>query len=33
MIQQAIGDQLAKKLLSGEVRDGSEVHVDVADGG
>ncbi|CAB0526517.1 chaperone protein ClpB [Corynebacterium diphtheriae] len=33
LIQQAIGDQLAKKLLSGEVRDGSEVHVDVADGG
>ncbi|CAB0711577.1 hypothetical protein FRC0285_01875 [Corynebacterium diphtheriae] len=29
LIQQAIGDQLAKKLLSGEVRDGSEVHVDV----
>ncbi|ODS21200.1 heat-shock protein [Corynebacterium diphtheriae] len=33
LIQQAIGDQLAKKLLSGEVLDGSEVHVDVADGG
>ncbi|CAB0522804.1 heat-shock protein [Corynebacterium diphtheriae] len=33
LIQQAIGDQLAKKLLPGEVRDGSEVHVDVADGG
>ncbi|MBG9344806.1 heat-shock protein [Corynebacterium diphtheriae bv. gravis] len=25
--------QQAKKLLSGEVRGGSEVHVDVADGG
>ncbi|CAB0526157.1 hypothetical protein CIP107506_02098 [Corynebacterium diphtheriae] len=29
LIQQAIGDQLAKKLLSGEVRDGNEAHVDV----
>lgn len=33
LIQQAIGDQLAKKLLAGEVRDGDTVHVDVADGG
>ncbi|OAG70484.1 ATP-dependent chaperone ClpB, partial [Corynebacterium ulcerans] len=32
LIQQAIGDQLAKKLLAGEVRDGDTVHVDVADG-
>ena len=33
LIQQAIGDQLAKQLLAGEVRDGDAVHVDVADGG
>ena len=33
LIQQAIGDQLAKKLLAGEVRDGDTVHVDVAEGG
>ncbi|MBL4944815.1 ATP-dependent chaperone ClpB [Corynebacterium ulcerans] len=33
LIQQAIGDQLAKKLLAGEIRDGGTVHVDVADGG
>ncbi|AFH91666.1 ATP-dependent chaperone ClpB [Corynebacterium pseudotuberculosis] len=33
LIQQAIGDQLAKKLLAGEIRDGDTVHVDVADGG
>ena len=33
LIQQAIGDLLAKKLLAGEVRDGDTVHVDVADGG
>ncbi|MCQ9371154.1 ATP-dependent chaperone ClpB [Corynebacterium sp. 35RC1] len=33
LIQQAIGDQLAKKLLSGEIRDGNTVNVDVADGG
>ena len=32
LIQQAIGDQLAKKLLSGEIRDGDPVHVDVAEG-
>ncbi|MGD7001556.1 ATP-dependent chaperone ClpB [Corynebacterium halotolerans] len=33
LIQQAIGDQLAKKLLAGDVRDGDTVNVDVADGG
>lgn len=33
LIQQTIGDQLAKKLLAGEIRDGDTVHVDVADGG
>ncbi|AKA97492.1 ATP-dependent chaperone ClpB [Corynebacterium ulcerans] len=33
LIQQAIGDQLAKKLLAGEIRDGDTVHVDVTDGG
>lgn len=33
LIQQAIGEQLAKKLLAGEIRDGGTVHVDVADGG
>lgn len=33
LIQQAIGDALAKKLLAGEVRDGDLVNVDVADGG
>lgn len=33
LIQQAIGDKLAKKLLAGDVRDGDAVHVDVADGG
>ncbi|OHQ55752.1 ATP-dependent chaperone ClpB [Corynebacterium sp. HMSC070H05] len=33
LIQQAIGDRLAKKLLAGEIRDGDTVHVDVADGG
>ncbi|AIT89995.1 ATP-dependent chaperone ClpB [Corynebacterium ulcerans] len=33
LIQQAIGDQLAKKLLAGEIRDGDTVHVDVADDG
>ncbi|AER69876.1 ATP-dependent chaperone protein ClpB [Corynebacterium pseudotuberculosis 1/06-A] len=27
LIQQAIGDQLAKKLLAGEIRDGDTVHV------
>ena len=32
LIQQAIGDQLAKKLLAGEIRDGDPVHVDVAEG-
>ncbi|UIZ91963.1 ATP-dependent chaperone ClpB [Corynebacterium sp. CNCTC7651] len=33
LIQQAIGDNLAKKLLAGDVRDGDTVHVDVAEGG
>ena len=32
LIQQAIGDRLAKKLLAGEIRDGDTVHVDVAEG-
>ncbi|HAF71859.1 MAG TPA: hypothetical protein DCL06_01890, partial [Corynebacterium variabile] len=29
LIQKAIGDELAKKLLAGEVRDGDTVQVDV----
>ena len=33
LIQQAIGDRLAKQLLAGDVRDGDLVTVDVADGG
>ena len=33
LIQQAIGDRLAKELLAGYVRDGDTVAVDVADGG
>ena len=33
LIQQAIGDRLAKKLLAGEIVDGDTVHVDVAGGG
>ncbi|WP_288865622.1 ATP-dependent chaperone ClpB [uncultured Corynebacterium sp.] len=33
LIQQAIGDRLAKKLLAGDIRDGDTVHVDVVDGG
>ena len=33
LIQQAIGDALAKELLAGEIRDGDGVLVDVADGG
>ncbi len=33
LVQSAIGDQLAKALLSGEVLDGSTVRVDVAPGG
>ena len=32
LIQQAIGDQLAKALLSGEIRDGQKVRVDVSGG-
>jgi ATP-dependent Clp protease ATP-binding subunit ClpB len=31
LVQTAIGDQLAKELLAGEVRDGDTVRVDVAD--
>ncbi|HEX5404831.1 MAG TPA: ATP-dependent chaperone ClpB [Pseudonocardiaceae bacterium] len=31
LVSSAIGDQLAKALLSGEVRDGDTVHVDVRD--
>ncbi len=33
LIQQAIGDELAKRLLAGDIRDGYQVNVDVADGG
>lgn len=33
LIQQAVGDELAKRLLAGDVRDGDAVYVDVADGG
>ncbi|WPF65940.1 MULTISPECIES: ATP-dependent chaperone ClpB [unclassified Corynebacterium] len=33
LIQQAIGDQLAKELLAGAIRDGDRVNVDVAEGG
>lgn len=33
LVQQAIGDQLAKKLLAGDVRDGDAVVVSVADDG
>ncbi|MCT1443685.1 ATP-dependent chaperone ClpB [Corynebacterium sanguinis] len=33
LIQQAIGDRLAKELLAGYVRDGDTVAVDVAEGG
>ena len=33
LVQQAIGDQLAKKLLAGDVRDGDAVVVGVADDG
>ncbi|WP_182360499.1 ATP-dependent chaperone ClpB [Tomitella gaofuii] len=33
LIQQAIGDQLAKKLLAGEIRDGDAVPVTVAEDG
>ncbi|KMS89601.1 ATP-dependent chaperone ClpB [Prauserella rugosa] len=29
LVQSAIGDQLAKQLLAGEIRDGDTVHVDV----
>ncbi|UBI06858.1 ATP-dependent chaperone ClpB [Corynebacterium falsenii] len=32
LIQKAIGDELAKKLLAGEIRDGDTVRVDVPEG-
>ncbi len=32
LIQQAIGDRLAKELLAGDIRDGDTVKVDVAEG-
>ena len=31
LVQSAIGDQLARALLAGEIRDGDTVRVDVAD--
>ncbi|NLG48206.1 hypothetical protein, partial [Gordonia sp. (in: high G+C Gram-positive bacteria)] len=31
LVQQAIGDKLAKALLAGDIRDGDTVHVDVDD--
>src|SRR5690606_41264198 len=31
LVQSAIGDQLAKKLLSGEIKEGDKVVVDVTD--
>jgi ATP-dependent Clp protease ATP-binding subunit ClpB len=31
LIQSAIGDQLAKALLSGEIKDGDTVEVDTTD--
>ena len=33
LVQQAIGDELAKELLAGDVRDGDVVEVSVAEGG
>ncbi|MFL0577750.1 ATP-dependent chaperone ClpB [Dietzia sp. 179-F 9C3 NHS] len=33
LVQQAIGDQLARKLLGGEIRDGDTVHVSLAEDG
>ena len=33
LIQQAIGDQLARKLLAGDIRDGDTVHVTTAEDG
>ncbi|WP_019818856.1 ATP-dependent chaperone ClpB [Saccharomonospora saliphila] len=32
LVQSAIGDELARKLLGGDVRDGDTVHVDVPEG-
>jgi ATP-dependent Clp protease ATP-binding subunit ClpB len=31
LIQTAIGDQLAKKLIAGEISDGDTVHIDITD--
>ncbi|MGZ4542053.1 MAG: hypothetical protein ACXVXI_02780, partial [Mycobacteriaceae bacterium] len=33
LVQHAIGDQLARELLAGQVHDGDSVTVDVADDG
>jgi ATP-dependent Clp protease ATP-binding subunit ClpB len=33
LVQTAVGDQLARELLAGDIRDGDEVVVDVAEGG
>ena len=33
LVQQAIGDKLARALLGGEIRDGDTVHVSLAEGG
>jgi ATP-dependent Clp protease ATP-binding subunit ClpB len=33
LVQSAVGDQLARALLSGQIRDGDEVRVDAAPGG
>ena len=33
LIQQSIGDQLARELLAGQVRDGDTVHVTTAEDG
>ncbi|MCH9816034.1 MAG: ATP-dependent chaperone ClpB [Actinomycetia bacterium] len=32
LVQSAVGDQLAKEILAGEVKDGDTVHVGIADG-
>jgi ATP-dependent Clp protease ATP-binding subunit ClpB len=31
LVQTAVGDSLARALLAGDIRDGDEVHVDLAD--
>jgi ATP-dependent Clp protease ATP-binding subunit ClpB len=33
LVQTAVGDSLARALLAGDIRDGDEVHVDLADDG